>query len=261
MRTRPPRLPSLRPPLGWVMRFPPRTVRLRLTLLYGGMFLISGAVLLAITYVLVRHSTGSLFLLRANGAHAHVRHRSGAAPPGAIPTIAQQARAQALHQHAAELHQLLVQSAIALALMSVASIALGWLLAGRVLRPLRTITQTAQQISEHNLHHRLALDGPSDELRDLANTIDGLLSRLESAFGAQRHFVANAAHELRTPLTLLRALLERISPTPPPRSNRSARCHAACSRSARTKSACSRHCSPWHFQSAGSTTKRRSISL
>jgi signal transduction histidine kinase len=92
--------------------------------------------------------------------------------------------------------------------MSLASVALGWLLAGRVLRPLRTITETTQQISEHNLHHRLALDGPRDELRDLANTIDALLERLESAFAAQRHFVANAAHELRTPLTLLRALLE-----------------------------------------------------
>jgi signal transduction histidine kinase len=189
-------------------RLPPRTVRLRLTLLYGGMFLVSGAVLLAITYLLVRHSTGSLFLLRAHGSHAPVQLRSGAAPPATIPTVAQQARTQALHQHAAELHQLLVQSAIALGLMSLASVALGWLLAGRVLRPLRTITETTQQISEHNLHHRLALDGPRDELRDLANTIDGLLGRLEAAFGAQRHFVANAAHELRTPLTLLRALLE-----------------------------------------------------
>jgi signal transduction histidine kinase len=208
MRTRARWLHSLGPSRGCVVRLPPRTVRLRLTLLYGGMFLISGAVLLAITYLLVRHSTGSLFLVRADAPHAPVRLRPGAAPPGTIPTIAQQARAQALHQHAAELHQLLVQSGIALAIMSVASVALGWLLAGRVLRPLRTITQTTQQISEHNLHHRLALGGPRDELRDLANTIDGLLGRLESAFGAQRHFVANAAHELRTPLTLLRALLE-----------------------------------------------------
>lgn len=180
--------------------------------------LLSGAVLLAITYLLVRHSTGSLFLLRTTGGHAPVRlpssaqriarPSSGGALPGAIPAIAREAHAQAVHQHAAELHQLLVQSGIALALMSVASVVLGWLLAGRVLRPLRTIIQSTQQISEHNLHHRLAFDGPHDELGDLANTIDGLLGRLESAFGAQRHFVANAAHELRTPLTLLRALLE-----------------------------------------------------
>jgi signal transduction histidine kinase len=208
MRSRARGLPSLRPEPGWLMRLPPRTVTLRLTLLYSGMFLISGAVLLAITYLLVRHSTGSLYLLRGDGAHAPLRLRSGAAPPGAIPTIAQQARTQALHQHAAELHQLLVQSGIALTLMSVTSVALGWLVAGRVLRPLRTITHTTQQISEHNLHQRLALAGPRDELHDLAGTIDGLLERLEAAFAAQKHFVANAAHELRTPLTLLRALLE-----------------------------------------------------
>jgi signal transduction histidine kinase len=110
--------------------------------------------------------------------------------------------------HAADLHQLLVQSGIALAIMTMVSIALGWLVAGRVLRPLREMTATARQISERNLHERLALSGPRDELKDLADTVDGLLARLETAFGAQQRFVANAAHELRTPLTLWRALLE-----------------------------------------------------
>ena len=92
--------------------------------------------------------------------------------------------------------------------MTVVSIALGWLVAGRVLSPLRAMTATTRQISERNLHERLALPGPRDELKDLADTIDGLLARLEAAFGAQQRFVANAAHELRTPLTLWRALLE-----------------------------------------------------
>ncbi|MGH2871661.1 MAG: sensor histidine kinase, partial [Solirubrobacteraceae bacterium] len=88
------------------------------------------------------------------------------------------------------------------------SIALGWLVAGRVLRPLRAMTATARQISERNLHERLAIDGPRDELKDLADTLDGLLERLQVAFDAQRRFVANASHELRTPLTLQRALIE-----------------------------------------------------
>jgi signal transduction histidine kinase len=205
------RLPGWRPPAGWVARLPPRTVRLRLTMLYGGLFLLSGAVLLAITYLLVRHSTSVVALFRAGNGHSRIRlsNGSGAAVGNLqVPAAAQQLRAQAVRQHQNELHQLLVQSGIALAIMSGVSAALGWVVAGRVLRPLRRITQTAQRISEHNLQQRLALDGPRDELRDLAATIDGLLARLEMAFAAQKHFVANAAHELRTPLTLLRALLE-----------------------------------------------------
>ena len=111
-------------------------------------------------------------------------------------------------QQIADLHQLEIESAIALAIMAIISALLGWYIAGRVLRPLRTITATAQEISEANLHRRLDLPGPPDELRTLADTIDNLLARLESAFEAQRRFVANASHELRTPLTAVRALLE-----------------------------------------------------
>ena len=100
------------------------------------------------------------------------------------------------------------QQLIALAIVAVFSVVLGWLVAGRVLRPLRTITATTKRISEDNLHQRLALPGPRDELKDLADTIDELLARLQAAFDAQRNFVANASHELRTPLTLARALLQ-----------------------------------------------------
>jgi signal transduction histidine kinase len=92
--------------------------------------------------------------------------------------------------------------------MAVLSIWLGWLIAGRALGPLRTITNAAQDISATNLHRRLSLKGPNDELRQLGNTFDALLERLETAFDAQRRFVANASHELRTPLTYERALLE-----------------------------------------------------
>jgi signal transduction histidine kinase len=92
--------------------------------------------------------------------------------------------------------------------MAAVSIGLGWFMAGRVLRPLRTMTAAARQISEDSLHERLAVHGPKDELKDLGDTIDGLLDRLDSAFDAQRQFVANASHELRTPLTLARTLLQ-----------------------------------------------------
>ena len=92
--------------------------------------------------------------------------------------------------------------------MALLSIWLGWLVAGRALRPLRTITNTAREISASNLHRRLALEGPDDELKQLGNTFDELLGRLEASFDAQRQFVANASHELRTPLTLERTLVE-----------------------------------------------------
>jgi signal transduction histidine kinase len=206
------RLPDLLRPHG-LPHLPPRTVRLRLTALYGALFAASGAVLLAITYLLVR-STGYLVLVR-NGTPGRLEPQGAGSSLGTneqIPQqmrgIAQQLRDQAARQHAADLQQLLVQSGIALAIMVVISIALGWLVAGRVLRPLRTMTTTVRQISARNLHQRLAVDGPRDELKDLADTVDGLLGRLEAALDAQKRFVANAAHELRTPLTLERALLE-----------------------------------------------------
>jgi signal transduction histidine kinase len=196
----------------------PRTVRLRLTALYGALFAASGAVLLAITYLLVR-STGYLVLI-GNGPPGRLEGRSagrnlgtGDIPPQ-LQGIAKQLRDQAARQHAADLQQLLVQSGIALTIMVVISIALGWLVAGRVLRPLRTMTATVRQISARNLHQRLAVAGPRDELKDLADTVDGLLGRLEAALDTQKRFVANAAHELRTPLTLEHALLEETLSDP-----------------------------------------------
>ncbi len=124
-----------------------------------------------------------------------------------MPTPAK-VRAQAQAQSDAALHGLLINSGIALAIMAALSIWLGWLIAGRALRPLRTITNAARDISASSLHKRLALDGPDDELTQLAVTFDDLLARLEGAFDAQRRFVANASHELRTPLTLERTLVE-----------------------------------------------------
>ncbi len=106
------------------------------------------------------------------------------------------------------LHRLQLYSGIALAIMAIVSVVLGWLVAGRVLAPLRTITATADRISGTNLHERLAMQGPRDELRQLADTIDRLLERLDAAFDAQRRFVANASHELRTPLAMMRTTLD-----------------------------------------------------
>ena len=156
---------------------PRSTVRLRLTLWYSGLFLVSGAVLLAITYGLV--------------VQAFVGNTAGnalcpgpAAPRSECHVIGpQQARGMALQEYAGVLHLLLSRSAVALALMAVLSIALGWFMAGGVLRPLRTITVAAREISADRLGDRLALSGPRDELRELGDTFDALLARLMSECG------------------------------------------------------------------------------
>ncbi|WP_153454411.1 sensor histidine kinase [Streptomyces smaragdinus] len=110
------------------------------------------------------------------------------------------------------------QAGLVLGVMAFVSAALGWVVAGRVLSPLRTMTARTHRISERNLHERLALTGPHDEMTELADTIDGLLARLESAFEAQRRFVANASHELRTPLAMMRTSVDVAvgKPTVPP---------------------------------------------
>ena len=111
-------------------------------------------------------------------------------------------------QHGADLRVLAVVSLIALAVMAAVSMGLGWLMAGRVLRPLSTITSAARDISATDLHRRLALGGPNDEFKELGDTFDGLLARLDASFHSQRQFVANASHELRTPLARLKTLVQ-----------------------------------------------------
>jgi signal transduction histidine kinase len=188
---------------------PRRTVRLRLTLLYSFLFLAAGTVLLTITYLLVRSAPGGKVANPLLPSPPTPGSKSLAKPtPSGLALTQTQLKAQALATHATDMHELLIMSGIALAIMAVLAIALGWLVAGRILRPLRIMTTTTQRITEHSLHERLALPGPDDEIKDLADTIDRLLNRLEAAFDAQRRFVANASHELRTPLTLNRALLE-----------------------------------------------------
>jgi len=183
---------------------PRLTVRLRLTLLYGTLFLLCGGALLAITYLLVQHS------IRSSHPFQGLRQGPGGHFPGGgplpQPTVESQNKEFLTQQQGALMHQLLINSGIALAVMAVISGVLGWVVAGRVLRRLRTITSAARDISANDLHRRLSLTGPSDELKELGDTFDELLGRLEAAFQAQRQFVANASHELRTPLARQRTL-------------------------------------------------------
>jgi signal transduction histidine kinase len=163
---------------------------------------------------------GSSFVYRARvgGPPAALRAYAGqvavtfkqvtAAQAAQLRSLGAKANARIAQEHSAQMSALLTKSGIALAIMAVLSIGLGWLMAGRALRPLRTMSARAKGISERNLHARLAIEGPDDELKDLGDTFDGLLARLESAFESQRRFVANASHELRTPITFERTLVE-----------------------------------------------------
>ena len=210
-----------RPVLPVRLRLPGRTVRVRLTVLYGILFFVSGAVLLAIASGVTVASSS------VSAAPAPNQALPGSALAQAQARIQMlQAQLQNLQSHLASqpgqdklTNRLAVASLIALAIMTVISVALGWLVAGRALRPVREMTAAAQRISEDSLHERLALHGPTDELKELGDTIDGLLERLEVAFNAQRRFAANASHELRTPLTTMRAALDvalaKPEPAPP----------------------------------------------
>ncbi|HUN31423.1 MAG TPA: ATP-binding protein [Trebonia sp.] len=198
------RLYSLRRP-----RLPRWTARVRLTVLYGGaVFLACAATVLAFTYLLY----GVLGNATQIALHpVHLAEEQGTVIPAAAPQPAEPAihlAVAGLGQVAVDRQHLLIVSGVALAVIAVAAAAIGWLIAGRVLRPLRTITAAARRISASSLHERLALPGPDDELKELADTLDGLFTRLEAAFDAQRRFAARASHELRTPLTRERALLE-----------------------------------------------------
>jgi signal transduction histidine kinase len=187
--------------MSGLSRLFPRSIRWRLTLLYSALFVVAGALLLGFVYVLAAHSaTGSRTITSVGGPGLP---GTGAAPaaPATVSAVAEILRRD-------QLHDLLVQAAVALAVMALASLALGWLMAGRVLSPLRAMTATARRISADNLHERLAVPGPEDELKAVADTFDAVLARLEGAFEAQKQFVANASHELRTPLTLQQTVVD-----------------------------------------------------
>jgi signal transduction histidine kinase len=194
-------------------RLPRRSARLRLTVLFGGLFLVSGTILLAVTYLLVDQATGpgSGIPAQLAGAATGPSARGQISLPAGSGSLQQIPAAQTAAVNRvvrAVLRELLTQSPVALAIVTVAAVALGWVVAGRILRPLATITTMARRISASNLNQRLGLQGPDDELKALGDTLDDLFARLESSFQAQRHFIANASHELRTPLTRERAMLQ-----------------------------------------------------
>jgi hypothetical protein len=188
---------------------PGRSVRLRLTVLYSVMFVLSGAVLLAIV-------SGVVVASSSVSAHAPVRRNPQTALERAQAHIRQLQNQLDTNTVHGVSHQLLLGSMVALGVMTLAAAVFGWIIAGRVLRPLRAITAATRRISADSLHERLAVTGPRDELTELAETIDELLARLEASFAAQRRFVANASHELRTPLTTMRASVDVAVAKPGP---------------------------------------------
>jgi signal transduction histidine kinase len=216
------------------VRLPRPSIRLRLTAWYAGIFMLLGTALLVTSYGVVRHEFGSpsrgvhvrvdeITALRRDGTPRKLRvriapgipaetaqpvRRLDAAERAAYRRALASYRAAIAHADAQSLRRVLLLFAAVLVAMTVASIAAGWVVAGRALRPIQRITATARSISDRTLHERIALGGPRDELRELADTFDTMLARLEGAFASQRRFVANASHELRTPLAIVRTELD-----------------------------------------------------
>jgi signal transduction histidine kinase len=194
-----------------------RSVRVRIALACAGLFLVTGGALVAVTYALLDNGLANSalpitkievnpqLLARckttdlSNNLNLETKCKA-AFSAGAVAGAKQQG------QNA--LNQLLTNSLASLGVLTVVAGGVGWALAGRVLRPLKAITEAARRASEHNLTDRIALQGPKDELKELADTFDGMLDRLDAAFASQRRFVANASHELRTPLTVMRTAID-----------------------------------------------------
>ncbi len=178
------------------------TAGMRFTLLYASLFLMSGIGLLVLTNLFAQVKETQPVPGQTSAGQAQERIRL--------------LEAQLTELQVAQSRRMLTGSLIALIAMAAVSLLLGRIIAGRVLRPLRTITTATRRITAESLHERLAAPGPADEVKDLADTIDDLLERLEASFAAQRLFVANASHELRTPLTTMRASLDVALAKPGP---------------------------------------------
>ncbi len=184
------------------------TIRTRLTVLYASAFFVAGAILVALMYFYLEQSLDhspegtalaaarSFLEVRGTGSHPLI--------DSAVTALAQRADQQR-HE---TLRTMLVFSLASLGGIGMAAGVFGWLLAGRVLQPLHEMTATARRIADHNLHERISLTGPSDEIKELADTFDAMLERLDLAFDGHHRFVANASHELRTPLAINRTLIE-----------------------------------------------------
>jgi signal transduction histidine kinase len=195
-------------------RRPRRSIRLRLAALLTALFVLLGGTLLGVSYALVRSNLTvdprQLAETAAErlGLEPHARPRG---VPGTRDAVVDHrrfvAQVQQVQQELADdaVRKLTLQYLAILAAMAVLSGALGWLVSGRVLRPMAEITATARRVSKESLHERIALDGPDDEVKQLADTFDSMLGRLESGFAREAAFVRNASHELRTPISVIRA--------------------------------------------------------
>jgi len=201
------------------------SARSRLTLLYASLFTLGGAALVFITYVLVAnslHRTTTTTIPRpvqqaiARCMTAVQTHGAPGAMIKCAAVYAKGVQAGAAAQRATTLTHLLTYSLLALAGAMLLAAAAGWLAAGRILAPVHQLTAAARAASEQNLSQRIALQGPRDELRELADTFDTMLERLDRAFTSQRQFIANASHELRTPLTVMRTAIDVVLAKPEP---------------------------------------------
>ncbi|WP_433611298.1 sensor histidine kinase [Dactylosporangium sp. CA-139114] len=193
-------------------------IRVRLTALFGALFLAGGVLLLGVTYLLVQqniHQRNSS--VKLDDVPPEVRQTLGVDQRRFLDLVQQlQARQDQVEQ--ATLDALVTQGSIALGLVTVIGVGFGWLVAERALRPVERITETARRVAGGNLHERIAMRGPRDEIKELADTVDSMLERLDQAFDGQRRFAANASHELRTPIAINRTLIEVAlgRPDPPP---------------------------------------------
>jgi signal transduction histidine kinase len=197
---------------------PQLSVRARLTLLYTGLFAVCGAIVVAVSYSLVARlepqgqgrPAPASFLARCRSEQlsAHPKDRILAKCNAYFQLQGAQ------HQRDVTLSHLLQYSLITLAAVIALAAILGWIAAGRALRPVHRITAAARAASEHNLSARVALRGPRDELNELAETFDEMLDRLQAAFESQQRFIANASHELRTPLAVMRATVDVVLDNP-----------------------------------------------
>jgi signal transduction histidine kinase len=203
------------------------SARSRLTLLYMSLFALGGAALLVITYLLVAHTLHSTTTTTAPAAiqPALARCLQAASQRGGVRSdvmrkcaavYANGVQAGASAQRSTTLTHLLTYSLLTLAGVTLLAAVAGWIVAGRILRPVHRLTAAARAASEQNLSQRIALQGPRDELRELADTFDNMLERLDRAFAGQRQFIANASHELRTPLTVMRTTIDVVLAKPEP---------------------------------------------
>jgi signal transduction histidine kinase len=190
------------------------TIRARLTLVYGGLFLLAGAVLLGVTYVLLQQQLPRPLGVTITSTEQPTTFQTPVPGNAPFAVVGGGDRLTASEFRSTALRQLLVQGGIALLVVGAATVALAWLISARALQPIHRITETARRIggtsdgAARGLHERIALGGPRDEVRELAETFDAMLERLDRSFDGQRRFVANASHELRTPLAINRALVE-----------------------------------------------------